>query len=206
MTLDRSSARATDPELREFNQAVERVAARLPRQPQRRIYEQVLVAYNGTDDARDALACVPAVVSDKTDVTVITVIADEAIGSSLDPIKNELRQWQWNCLVEATAYLRSFGIDPYVEAAFGTPAAVIRETADSLEADLVILGSGRRRGWHPSLKQQRIRPSLQRQLGCDTLIARNLQRQDHPDAWIGSPSATHCHAAHNETATDLPRL
>jgi nucleotide-binding universal stress UspA family protein len=178
MTLDRSSAWATDPELREFNQAVARAAARLPRQPQRRIYRQVLVAYNGTDYARDALACVPAVVSDETDVTVITVIAYEAVGSSLDPIKEELRQWQWNCSVEATAYLRSFGIDPYVEAAVGTPAAVIRETALSLEADLVILGNGRRRGWHPSIKRQRVRPSLQRQLGCDILIARNLERQD----------------------------
>jgi hypothetical protein len=178
MTLDQRNAWATDPELREFNQAVDRAAALLPRPPQRRIYPQVLLAYNGTAQARDALACVPAIASAETDVTVITVIPYEAVGSRFDPIRQEQRQWQWNCLVEAAACLRTFGIDPYLEWAAGTPAAVIRETAQNLDTDLVILGNGPGRGWRPSIKDQRVRPSLQRRLGCDALIARNQARRE----------------------------
>jgi len=108
----------------------------------------------------------------RTEVTVITVIPYEAVSSSLDPIKPAQREWQWDCLVHATAYLRAFGIDPFLEAAAGTPAAVINETARSLDADLVILGGGRSHGWHPSLKRRRVRSLLQKRLGCDTLIAR----------------------------------
>jgi nucleotide-binding universal stress UspA family protein len=173
VNVEQVTAPETEAELWEFNRAVEHAAAARREPVRRRTYREVLLAYDGTPDARAALERVATVASPGTHVTVIAVIPYEAVGSRLDPIKPEQREWQWNCLVEATAYLRAVGIDPFIEAAAGNPATVIRETAQSLEADLVVLGGGRPRGWRPSIKQHRVRPTLQRQLTCDTLVVRD---------------------------------
>lgn len=178
MNAESLDASAVDPELTEFNSAVALAAASLPQPVARRVYRQVLLAYDGTPDAQAALERVPAVASAGTEVTVATVIPYEAVSSSLDPIKPADRQWQWDCLIQATAYLRTFGIDPFIEAAAGTPAAVIREIAQSLQADLVVLGCGRGRRWHPSLKRRPVRRRLDSQLSCDTLVVRDASRGD----------------------------
>jgi len=158
-------------EAAEFERQVEHAAAAVPRQAVRR-YKQILVAYNGSDHARAALDRAAAVASPESEITVITVIPFEAIGASPDPIKASDREWQWNCLVDATAQLRQLGIDPYIEAAAGNPAAVIADTAATLNADLVILGNGHNRRWQPTLKRKPVRASLQRHLSCDALVVR----------------------------------
>lgn len=159
-------------EAAEFERHVEHAAAAIPHQVAHR-YKRILLAYNGSDHARAALNSAAAVAYPDSEVTVITVIPFEAIGASPDPIKASDREWQWNCLVEATARLRQYGIDPYIEAAAGNPAAVIAETARTLDADLVILGNGHNRHWQPTLKRKPVRASLQRQLSCDALIVRS---------------------------------
>jgi len=156
---DGTARHFAEPELAEFEAEVARAAIALAAPGRRRLYRQVLVAYDGTPDARAALERVPALVASQGEVTVLTVIPVEAVGSNPDPITTRQRQWQWNCLVEATACLRASGIDPFIEAAGGNPSAVIYETAASLDADLVILGSG-------------VQPTLERQLTCDTLVVR----------------------------------
>jgi nucleotide-binding universal stress UspA family protein len=108
-----------------------------------------------------------------SEITVITVIPFEAIGASPDPIKASDRDWQWNCLVDATARLRQHGIDPYIEAAAGNPTAVIAETATAIAAELVVLGNGHGRRWQPTLKRKPVRANLQRQLRCDALVVRS---------------------------------
>lgn len=162
----------TDNELRDFEHQVARAAAGMDRQESRAHYTQILVAYDGSADAHAALERVAAVAAEDTEVTVVTVIPYEAVGSQLDPIKESDRKWQWQCLVEATAYLRGRGIDPYIEAAAGTPAPVICETARSLEADLVILGNGHGGRWRPSIRRNPVRASVQKHLDCDTLVVR----------------------------------
>jgi nucleotide-binding universal stress UspA family protein len=167
VTLKRSHR---TPETADFESQVERAAATLSRDSSPRRYGQILLAYNGTKDSIAALERVAAVAAPDSEVTVVTVIPFEAIGASPDPIKASDLEWQWKCLVDATARLRRYGIDPVIEAAAGNPAAVIAETAESLEADLVILGDGHNRHLQPSLRRRSVRPALQRRLHCDTLI------------------------------------
>jgi nucleotide-binding universal stress UspA family protein len=103
-------------------------------------------------------------------VTVITVIPFESIGASPDPIKPELRDWQWHSLTEAAALLEQRGIRAFIEAAAGNPAPVIGEVARTLDADLVILGRGHDKWWHASLKRRSVRRGLLRTLACDALV------------------------------------
>ncbi|HJX48419.1 MAG TPA: universal stress protein, partial [Gaiellaceae bacterium] len=62
------------------------------------------------------------------------------------------------------------GIQPFVKATFGKPAAVIAETARALDADLVVLGRANDRWRHRSLRQRSVRRSLLRHLDCDVLV------------------------------------
>jgi nucleotide-binding universal stress UspA family protein len=164
--------RHRDPETAEFERQVGSAAATLPRAPSARRYRQILLAFNGSERSIAALERVAAIAAHDAEVTVITVIPFEAISASPDPIKAADREWQWNCLVEATARLRILGIDPYIEAAAGNPAAVIAETAESLEADLLIVGHGHDRHWQPTLRRKSVRPALRRSVRCDMLIVR----------------------------------
>jgi nucleotide-binding universal stress UspA family protein len=154
----------------DFDHEVQRLVESLPTPNPVHGYRQILLAYDGSPGARAALDRVAAVASSETTVTVITVIPFEAIGSSPDPIKPELRDWQWNSLTEATALLEQHGIRPFIEAAAGNPAAVIREVAGTLDADLVVLGRGHNRWWQPTMKRRSIRRPLIRALDCDALV------------------------------------
>jgi nucleotide-binding universal stress UspA family protein len=162
----------TSDELQQFEQAVGRATAFQDHRHARGHYRQILLAYDGSADARAALERVAAVAAADSDVTVLTVIPYEAIGAKLDPIESSDRAWQWQCLVEATARLREHGIEPFIEAAAGNPAPVISDTARSLKADLVILGNGHGGRWHPSVRRNPVRRAVQRSVQCDTLVVR----------------------------------
>lgn len=61
-------------------------------------------------------------------------------------------------------------IRAFVEAAAGNPAAVILETARTLNADLIVLGRGRDKGRRPSIKRRSVRQTVIRGLECDALV------------------------------------
>lgn len=161
-----------------FQAEVNRLIKALPpgRSPEN--YRHILVAYNGSPGARAALDRVATVAAPDSQVTVVTVIPFESVGSQLDPIKPELRDWQWRALTEATAVLARRGIKAFIEAAVGNPAPVILETADALHADLVVCGRGRDRWWYPTMKGRSIRRHLLRSLACDALVV--AARDDRP--------------------------
>jgi nucleotide-binding universal stress UspA family protein len=169
-----------DEELHDFEQQIAHAAASFKHRDARGHYREILLAYDGSADARAALERVAAVASEDSEVTVVTVIPYEAVGSKLDPIEPSDREWQWHCLVEATAYLRGDGIEPFIEAAAGNPAPVICETARSLEADLVILGHGHGGRWRPSVRKNPVRPAVEKSVKCDTLVVRAEQRERAP--------------------------
>ena len=153
-----------------FEQEVERLAELLPRPNPVHGYRQILLAYDGSDGAKAALDRVAAVATSESTVTVITVIPFESVGASTDPIKPELRDWQFNALTEATALLAQRGIRAFIEAAAGNPTLVIEEVARTLDADLVVLGRGHNRWWSPTLKRRSIRRALLRALACDAFV------------------------------------
>jgi nucleotide-binding universal stress UspA family protein len=158
------------PEIREFDEDVRRLVDALPEPRPTNAYAQILVAYDGSKGARAALERAAAIASPNSTLTVITVIPFEAIGASPDPIKPELRDWQWKALTEATALLERRGIHAFIEAAAGNPAAVIVEVARTLKADLVVLGRGHDRRWRTSMKTRSIRRAVVQQLECDALV------------------------------------
>jgi nucleotide-binding universal stress UspA family protein len=157
-------------ERHDFDQEVRERLKSLPAPRPARGYTQILLAYDGSPGSRAALERVAAVASANASVTVITVIPFESVGSSPDPIKPAMRDWQWNALTEAIALLKQRGISAFIEAAAGNPAAVIVEVARTLDADLVVLGRGHDKWWHPSLTRRSVRRTLLRTVGSDTLI------------------------------------
>src|SRR5581483_6220442 len=113
-----------------FEQEVERLVELLPRPNPVHGYRQILLAYDGSDGAKAALDRVAAVATSQSTVTVIAVIPFESVGASTDPIKPELRDWQWNALTEATALLARRGIRAFIEAAAGNPTLVVAAPGD----------------------------------------------------------------------------
>jgi nucleotide-binding universal stress UspA family protein len=168
--MDASAQLTAREDRHEFDNAVERLLTQLPPPAPSHPYRQILVAYDGSPGARAALERVAAITTGETTVTVITVIPFESIGASPDPIRPELRDWQWHSLTEAAALLEQRGIKAFIEAAAGNPAPVIGEVARTLDADLVILGRGHDKWWHPSLKRRSVRRVLLRTLACDALV------------------------------------
>jgi len=128
-----------------------------------------LLAYDGSPGARAALERVAAITTSETTVTVITVIPFESVGASPDPIKPELRDWQWHSLRPQPSS-SSAASGRSSKPAAGNPAPVISEVAQTLNADLVILGRGHDERWHPPLKRRSVRRVLLRTLACDALV------------------------------------
>jgi nucleotide-binding universal stress UspA family protein len=190
-----------DDELQEFEQEVTRATASLHHRDARASYTKILLAYDGSADARAALERVASVASEGSQVTVVTVIPYEAVGSKLDPIDPTDRDWQWNCLIEATAHLRAEGMESFIEAAAGNPAPVICETARSLETDLVVLGNGHGGRWRPSLRQNPVRRAVQRNLTCDTLVVRANRATSAPSP--ETAPATRQQTRHRRPPADL---
>jgi nucleotide-binding universal stress UspA family protein len=190
-----------DDELQDFEQEVTRATASLHHRDARAPYTQILLAYDGSADARAALERVASVASEGSEITVVTVIPYEAVGSKLDPIDATDRDWQWKCLIEATAYLRAEGIESFIEAAAGNPAPVICETARSLEADLVVLGNGHAGRRRPSLRQNPVRRLVQRNLTCDTLVVRASRATSAPSP--ATASATRQETRRRRLRADL---
>lgn len=170
MDPDTSSQLIAEAERHDFYQDVRSLVESLPTPNRPQPYRQILLAYDGSPGAKAALERIAVVASPETVVTVITVIPFESVGASPDPIKPELRDWQWSALIEATALLEKRSIRAFVEAAAGNPALVILETARTLNADLVVLGRGRHKGWRPSIKRRSVRQTVIRHLEGDALV------------------------------------
>lgn len=124
-------------------------------------YRSVLLAYDDSPRAQEALTRVVAIVSPDTLVTVITVVALESGCPRSAPVSPERLDWQWRTLTAATTYLREHGIRPFIEAAVGNPALAILETAQALDVDLVVLGGGDSQKWRQLLHG----------IDCDVLLA-----------------------------------
>lgn len=170
MDPDTSAKLNAEAERHAFDEEVRRVVESLPYPSRAEGYRQILLAYDGSPGAQAALERAAAVASPETYVTVITVIPFESVGASPDPIKKDLRDWQWDSLTKATALLERRSVQAFVEAAAGNPARVIVETARTLNADLVVLGRGHDKRWHPSLKRRSVRRTVVRELQCDALV------------------------------------
>ena len=108
----------------------------------------MLLAYDGSAEARGALERVAQVAGPGDDVRVVNVMPEPGISSRLAPYTEE-RERQAQLLDEAEWFLAARGIDARRITAVGDAATEILAAAERMGADLVVLGRRHTRMPHP---------------------------------------------------------
>jgi len=121
----------------------------------------VLVGYDGSQPAQRALEHAADLVGPGGTVRVINVIRVQSVSSRLATVSDKERTVQDRLLRESELVLARRGVQAEFIAAVGDPATEILRAADSIGADVIVLG---RRG------RMRLRP-LRSSLS-DTLVRR----------------------------------
>jgi nucleotide-binding universal stress UspA family protein len=109
---------------------------------------RVIAAYDGSQAARRALVHAAGIVGRSGTVTVVNVINAQSVGSRLETVSDAQLDRQQDVLAEAAAVLASHGVHSELVPACGNPYAEILAAAKSSEAQILVVGRGRR--WrHP---------------------------------------------------------
>jgi nucleotide-binding universal stress UspA family protein len=133
--------------------------------------KQVLLAYDGSDPARRALAHAADLADPGDVVSVVNVMAEPGVGARIEPPSEE-RNRQWRCLEEARTFLAARGIDARTLAPVGQTAAEILAAADRIGADVIVVA--RRRG-RLSHALGSVSGRLVRSAECDVLVVHEGQ-------------------------------
>jgi nucleotide-binding universal stress UspA family protein len=130
---------------------------------------RLLVAYDGSDSARRALAHAAALVGRGGTIDVINVIRAQGISSRLETMGPGEKQRQRKLLREAEAILREHEVAMAPVRAVGDPTTEIRAAARGDGAAIVVVGrgSGLRRLINGSVSARLLRDSP-----CDVLVVR----------------------------------
>jgi nucleotide-binding universal stress UspA family protein len=125
----------------------------------------LIVAYDGSAEARRALDHAAALAGPGGEVTVINVVAAQAVGASLEPVGDAQRARQRARLEEARALLDRKGLRVRTVAAAGDPFYEISALARGRGQAVVIVG--RRRHLLP---RRSLTTRLVRGAPCDVLV------------------------------------
>jgi nucleotide-binding universal stress UspA family protein len=125
----------------------------------------VLVAYDGSEAARRALAHAADLARPDDRLAVVDVMPDPGVSAAIGPPSEQLRQEQ--ALDDARGFLAERGIDAELLARVGNAASEILAAAEQVDADIVVLG--RRRGPGPHLLGS-ISSHVVRSARCDILV------------------------------------
>jgi nucleotide-binding universal stress UspA family protein len=125
----------------------------------------VLVAYDGSEAARRALAHAVDLARPDDRLAVVDVMPDPGVSAAIGPPSEQLRQEQ--ALDDARGFLAERGIDAELLARVGNAASEILAAAEQVDADIVVLG--RRRGPGPHLLGS-ISSHVVRSARCDVLV------------------------------------
>lgn len=129
---------------------------------------RVIVAYDGSDAARNALAHAASLVGSGGTVSVVNVIHVQSVGSRLETISDKQRATQDGLLREAQQLLRRQGLDAKLVRAAGQRATEILAAASSLDADVLVIGGHDR--WMPHVLSRSLTSTLVRKAPCDVLV------------------------------------
>ena len=135
-----------------------------PRQARR-----VVVAYDGSDAARHALARAADLVGHGGTVSVVNVIYVQSVGSRLETVSDQQRATQDGLLREARQLLRRQDVEAELVRAAGQRATEILAAASSLDADVLVIGGHDR--WMPHILSRSLTGTLVRKASCDVLVA-----------------------------------
>jgi nucleotide-binding universal stress UspA family protein len=117
----------------------------------------VLVAWDGSDQARRALLHTVRVVGPGQEVAVINVVPARAVGARLETVSDEELAEQRSSLEHAATLLAGEGVRARLIAASGDPAFEIPAAAARLGADTVVVGRSRRRRLHRKIADRLVR-------------------------------------------------
>ena len=134
-----------------------------PRQARR-----VIVAYDGSDAARHALAHAADLVGRGGTVSVVNVIYVQGVGSRLETVSDKQRATQDGLLREAQQLLSRQEVDAELVRAAGRRATEILAAASSLDADVLVIGGQDR--WMPHVLSRSLTGTLVRKAPCDVLV------------------------------------
>jgi nucleotide-binding universal stress UspA family protein len=126
----------------------------------------VVVAYDGSPEAKRALAEAAVFARRRHQVAVLHVIPAQSVGSRLVTVADEQEEEQRRLLAEAARLLSMKGVEVEFVAAAGDPLTEILALAEKLEARLVAVGGHRHQFRHG------IGDRLVRRAGCDVLVVR----------------------------------
>jgi nucleotide-binding universal stress UspA family protein len=127
---------------------------------------RLLVAYDGSAAARQALAHAAELVGPDDSVSVVNVMPEPGISARIEPPSDE-RYRQRLLLDEALQFLDNSGIRAQRVAAVGDAVTEILAAAERLGADVIVVG--RHRG-HPLHLHGWVSSRLARAATCDVLV------------------------------------
>lgn len=134
-----------------------------PRQARR-----VIVAHDGSDAARHALAHAADLVGRGGTVSVVNVIYVQGVGSRLETVSDKQRATQDGLLREAQQLPSRQEVDAELVRAAGRRATEILAAASSLDADVLVIGGQDR--WMPHVLSRSLTGTLVRKAPCDVLV------------------------------------
>ncbi len=128
----------------------------------------VIVAYDGSELAHRALEHASDLVGPGGTVSVINVIRSQSVGSRLETVSDRQRAAQDHVLVEAERFLAGRRITADLVRAVGDPATEIFAAAESMDADVIVVG--RNAHLAPHLIRSSLSGTLVRKAARDVLV------------------------------------
>lgn len=109
------------------------------------MFSKVIVGFDGSEQARDALALATVLTARESELTVCCVHRFKALSARVDPAAPDLdREEAEQCIEEASQLLDGpLTVRPLLVSGVGA-AMVLQHTAEQQHADLLVLGSSRR--------------------------------------------------------------
>ena len=126
----------------------------------------IVVAYDGSDTGRRALEHAAELASPSARVVIVNVVPAQSVSARLETISEDERARQRRLLRDAKRVLRRRGLRSDVLEAAGDPVAEILSAAESLDAQLLVVGTG---GPHHMLHRS-LAGRLVRRARCDVLV------------------------------------
>jgi nucleotide-binding universal stress UspA family protein len=130
--------------------------------------KRVIVAYDGSDAARRALAHAAGLVGRGGTVAVVNVVDVRSVSSRLETVSDGQRATQEQLLRDAERVLATHGVETRLVRAAGDPGTEILSAAESISADVLVVGGHRRRT--PHITHRSLTGRLVRNASCDVLV------------------------------------
>ncbi len=126
----------------------------------------IVVAYDGSDSGRRALEHAAELASPSARMVIVNVVPAQSVSARLVTISEDERALQRRLLREARRVLRQRGLRGDVLEAAGDPAVEILSAAESLGAQLVVVGTGGPR----HVLRRSLASRVVRKAHCDVLV------------------------------------